>query len=158
MKHTQIVESLIRQREGMKILSSLLKEEFSALTARDKSGLVDMELAVQELIRQLARERDDLKAALSKVMPGGQGLSQFIDRQAPDSSLKKLVADMELLERQCSRQATVNADLVMALVQQSQDMLSFMHDQVRPRNEDVYSRRGDFAADCSEPRLLQGRL
>jgi len=158
MNHTMLLESLIRQREGLKALAILLVEEFAILTAKDKSGLADMELSVQELIRQLLKERDDLETCLGKVMPEVEGLRQCIDRHDHSGELEALLKDIEQLEKQCSRQATANADLVMALVRQSQDMLSFMHDQVKPRNEDVYSRKGRFADDAIEPRLLQGRL
>lgn len=158
MDHKVVLESLIRQREGLKALAILLVEEFAVLTARDKSGLADMELAVQELIRQLLKERDDLRSCLSELMPESEGLRHYVDQHVQGAELETLVREIEQLERQCSRQATTNADLVMALVEQSRDMLSFMHDQVKPRNEDVYSRQGSFTSDATEPRLLQGRL
>jgi hypothetical protein len=91
-------------------------------------------------------------------MPGSEGLRHYVDQHEQGTELETLIRDIEQLERQCSRQATTNADLVMALVEQSRDMLSFMHDQVKPRNEDVYSRQGSFTSDATEPRLLQGRL
>ncbi len=158
MDQNVVFESLTRQREGLKALAILLVEEFAILTARDKSGLADMELSVQELIRQLLKERDDLGTRLGQTRFENEGLRQCLARHAQRPQLEALLQEIEELEKQCSRQATVNADLVMALVNQSQDMLSFMHDQIKPRNEEVYSRKGRFADDATEPRLLQGRF
>ena len=53
-----ILGNLDRQARALKLLSSLLEEEFSLLVKRDTDAIMAQEFSIHELLRQLAGEKE----------------------------------------------------------------------------------------------------
>ena len=54
-----ILGNLDRQARALKLLSSLLEEEFSLLVSRDTNAIMAQEFSIHELLRQLAVEKEN---------------------------------------------------------------------------------------------------
>ena len=52
-----ILGNLDRQARALKLLSSLLEEEFSLLVSRDTNAIMAQEFSIHELLRQLRHRR-----------------------------------------------------------------------------------------------------
>ena len=59
-----IRENLARQEKAMGLLAGLLQEEFSLLREGKPQDVTGLEMSIQELIRQIAEERAQLKATV----------------------------------------------------------------------------------------------
>ena len=71
MNTLRIRQNLTRQGKALHVLHHLLKEEFSHLLDGRPENVSYEEMALQELMRQIANERLDLKAMLGRQ--AGQG-------------------------------------------------------------------------------------
>ena len=155
-----IEENLVRQNKAMMLLSILLGEEFSRLTQSNPQGVSQLELSIQELMRQIAAERASLRRKVGAVMDGAGRIRDLFPLMEDDmrgrfEDMLKLLDDTE---QKCAVQAAKNGELAMALFDQSQKLLSFMHDQIKPKNTVAYGSSGKFAQAPSQARLLTGRL
>ncbi|MBQ3058817.1 MAG: flagellar export chaperone FlgN [Desulfovibrio sp.] len=151
-----IYESLFRQDKALTLLAHLLAEEYHILLDRDTATVAQLEFSIQELVRQLAVEKtfiiDLLKGC--RVMDYADSLSQ-----EEGQALRGLFASIDNNEQQASRQASRNAQLSLALLDQSSRNLHAITSQVTPATGEIYCRRGDMCrAGHPEAAILSGRL
>lgn len=155
-----IEENLVRQNKAVMLLFFLLEEEFSRLMQNKPQSVSQIELAIQELMRQIAAERYSLRAQVGKIAPGAErvrDLYLMMDEETKDN-FEALLTKMDDTEQACGTQASKNNEMAMALYDQSQSLLSFMHNQIKPKNTNAYAASGRFAQAPANARLLTGRL
>ncbi len=157
-----VEENLVRQNKGMILLKVLLEEEFARLMNRDPRGVSQIELSIQELLRQLSVERLSLRNLVKRVDPAVERIRELrnsMDEEA-FNVLDELLEMLDKTEQQCAVQASKNHELAKALQDQSKSLLDFMHKEIQPKNNDAYSAKGRFAkaASNSQPHILRGRL
>ncbi len=152
--------NLFRQQRALELLCMLLEEEFSHLREGRPQSVVQVEFSIQELMRQLADERLDLRRALTSLNPNAQRVRQILSGLGAEDAagLEALLAEMDRLEQAAARQAAKNHHLVMALAEQSRSLLEFMHRQIQPKTENGYSAKGRMAAAPAQPAMVSGRL
>lgn len=153
-----ILHSLIRQSKASELLCMLLQKEYSLLREGRPDQVAGLEMAVQELIRQLVREREFLIRRLG--LEGFSRLGEYLenlsesDRQTVDSWQEKITA----FEQESARQSSVNAELAMALWEQSGLLLSQFQKQVAPTERNTYTARGTWNSRPASAALVHGRL
>ncbi|NLY40681.1 MAG: flagellar protein FlgN [Desulfovibrionales bacterium] len=153
-----LLASLTRQTRGSQLLNMLLQEEYSLLRGGKPDQVTGLEMTIQELIRQLVREREFLLRQLDKQ--GLARLGEYLDTLAPeqregfDVLLTKLVEH----EQSSARQTSVNAELAMALWKQSGSLLSQFQQQVTPRERNTYTAKGTWYNRPATASLVHGRL
>lgn len=151
-----IQESLFRQDKALNLLRDLLEEEYEILLGRDTKKVASLEFSIQELIRQLAVEKSLIIRSL-----GGKRVLEFAEGLLPEQKarLNKLFEAVDDGEQQVSRQASRNAQLSLALLDQSTHTLQALTTQVVPPLSGVYSRNGDMR-HVAHPQaaLISGRL
>lgn len=155
----RINENIRRQYKGLELLSSLLEEEFSFLTGRDPRAVTGCEFSIQELLRQLAVERLDLKAMVKAVAPEAGNLRDLAGalQGAEAEAFGVLLARVDAMEQQCAVQAEKNSRLAFGLAEQSKGLLEFMHKQIQPKHEDTYAKNGRYQGHRPEAAIFRGR-
>ena len=146
--------NLVRQQKGMELLLSLLEEEFSLLQEHQTEDVVALEFSIHELLRQLADERMEIKNIMQNTR-----LTEYADMLEEEhcAEIKALIKGIDNAEQKSARQAGHNTRLSLALLDQSQGLLDYLYEQVAPKNEVVYGRKGGYQAHRSCPTLLSGR-
>lgn len=155
-----IEENLVRQNKAMMLLYVLLEEEFSRLNQGNPQGVSQVELSIQELMRQVAAERRSLRAMVGALVPGAlrvRELYQILDQETREA-FDRMLEMLDATEQRCGVQAAKNNEMAMALFDQSSKLLSFMHNQIKPKNTGAYAASGRLARAPSSARLLTGRL
>lgn len=156
--HQMIYESLIRQDKALGLLRELLEEEYGILLSRDTNGVISLEFSIQELIRQIAVE----KALVIRSLNGERVLDYAHSLPGEDSVLfEQLFRSVDAGEQAVSRQASRNAQLSLALLDQSTRNLQALTNQfVPPLSETgVYGRSGDIThLRHPQAALISGRL
>lgn len=156
-----IQENLSRQAQALKLLSSLLEEEFSGLMERHPEDVSILELSIQELVRQLAAERMSLRSRISTTFPGKARVHEIMS-SVPDTQAAKLgqlLQDIDRAEQSCAIQADKNRHFALGLYDQSMQLLKQLHNSMSPGKQDVYSRKGRYAVSGqTQPSILRGRL
>lgn len=153
-----ILHSLVRQARGSELLCTLLREEYSLLREGRPDQVAGLEISTQELIRQLVREREFLIRRLG--VEGFSRLAEYLDglpgeaRQTVDAWVERIV----LHEQESARQASVNAELAMALWEQSGQLLSQFQKRVAPAERNTYTARGIWNNRPASAALVNGRL
>ena len=151
-----IHESLSRQDKALALLHELLEEEYGILMSRNTDGVAALEFSIQELIRQIAVEKTLVIRTLAGVrvsdyaagLPEGEG-----------AALLTLFASVDDGEQQVSRQASRNAQLSLALLDQSTRTLQALTSQAAPPRAGVYGRRGGMRHEMHpQAALISGRL
>ena len=160
MSFRMIEENLVRQNKAMMLLFVLLEEEFSRLTQGAPQMVSRIELSIQELMRQIARERQSLRGWVGQASPGAERVAQLFAAVDGETRQKfeRLLAMLDQTEQKCAVQAAKNGELAMALFDQSKTLLTFMHNQIKPKNTNAYAASGRFAKAPSDARILHGRL
>lgn len=151
-----IYESLSRQERGLALLRDLLLEEYEILLGRDTNAVVALEFSIQELIRQLAVEKDLVIRSLK-----GQRVLAYAETLETEKGeiLKKLFREVDSSEQAVSRQASHNAQLSLALLDQSTHTLKALTSQVVKPMAGVYSRNGGLRHELHpQAALISGRL
>lgn len=151
-----ITESLIRQNKALSLLRELLEEEYGILLSRDTNGVVSLEFSIQELIRQIAVEKSLVIRLLGgkRVMEYARSLTE--EQRVAIEQIYQLVDDGE---QAVSRQASRNAQLSLALLDQSTRNLQALTSQVTPPLSGVYGRGGDLThVRHPQAALISGRL
>jgi hypothetical protein len=155
-----IRDNLVRQERGLELLMRLLQEEFSHLVDRNPQAVGGVEFSIQELLRQLAAEREDL-AAMVRVLPGENGrLSKLArtlplpDGEAVGTALERIAA----AEQSCAAQAAANAEIAVGLAGQNRDLIAFIQSEIAPKSESTYSRAGRWRKEDTGPAMVRGRL
>lgn len=153
-----VLSSLIRQAKGTQLLNFLLQEEYSLLKSGKPQQVAGLEMTIQELIRQLVREREALQRRLAEM--GLHKLAAYLetvddaDRELLMSWHRKVLDT----EQTSAKQASINADLAMALWTQSGKILSYLHKQVTPKEQNTYSAKGTWLQRPTTAALVYGRL
>lgn len=155
-----IKENLNRQSKAVALLNDLLEEEFSSLMNRKPHNVTQIEFTIQELMRQIASERMSLKGLLHRIDEKASRLSHIFGaiEDASRLEVENLVAEIDKVEQRCAVQASKNQHLAHALLNQSQSLLGFLHNEIQPKNENVYSSRGRYEVVTPNPSLINGRL
>lgn len=153
-------QGLARQEKGFGLLYSLLQEEFAHLSGQNPEAVFRIELSIQELLRQLALEREHLHAQVSELAGPNADLSQLMQglQGTTREEFEAIQARTSGLERLCSRQASVNAEMVLALVDQGQELIEFLCREVSPRDSTTYSSKGVVKCGQSATPLLRGSM
>lgn len=151
-----IYESLIRQDKALALLRELLEEEYGILLSRDTNGVASLEFSIQELIRQIAVE----KSLVIRLLNGKRVIAYAASLPSEESEiLKKLFQSVDDGEQAVSRQASRNAQLSLALLDQSTRTLQALTSQVVPPFTGVYGRSGDMThIKHPQAALISGRL
>jgi len=155
-----IEENLVRQNKAMLLMYFLLEEEFSRLTQLKPQSVSQVELSIQELMRQMAAERVSLRRLVARVDPAAKRVREILHCVSEDesSAVSGLLARLDDIEQKCGVQAAKNQQMAMALFDQSKGLLNFMHNQIKPKSTTAYARTGRFAKGVNDARLLNGRL
>lgn len=155
-----IEENLVRQNKAMMLLSILLEEEYSRLMQSKPQSVSQIELSIQELMRQIAVERGYLRRLVAAVVPEAQRVRDLFLMMEDEKRIEfeKLLQLLDDTEQQCGMQAAKNNQMAMALFDQSKTLLDFMHNQIKPKNTTAYAAHGRYAQAASSARLLTGRI
>lgn len=154
--YQRIKESLSRQDKALALLRDLLEEEYRILLARDTDGVVAQEFSVQELIRQLAVEKTTVIKALDGVRVTEYARSL---PQEPGEVLRALFRSVDQGEQEVSRQASRNAQLSLALLDQSSRTLQALTSRAMPPRAETYGRRGGMRPEMHpQAAIISGRL
>jgi flagellar biosynthesis/type III secretory pathway chaperone len=147
--------NLHRQFKGLELLDSLLEEEFGLLCARDTDAVTALEFSIHELLRQVAGERLALKAQVE-----GATVLEYAGMlpEEDGQEVKRLFHLIDSLEQRCSRQATRNTELSLALLDQSQSLLVFLHNQIAPKQTQCYGARGRLQESRPSAAIYSGRF
>lgn len=153
-----ITGSLDRQAKGLELLNQLLDEEFSLLMERKTEEIMTLEFSIHSLLRQLAGEKLFVQQRLS----GGKLLdyAELLPDPEQHKTIQNLWQNIDTLEQNCSRQASLNAELSLALLDQSKSLLSHLHKNVQPAQPlTTYGRSGVYTKHMHpEATLLSGRM
>lgn len=155
-----IEENLVRQNKAMMLLFILLEEEFARLMKSRPQAVSQIELSIQELMRQVAAERMSLRRQVGAIAPGAvrvRDLFLMMDDEV-QKNFEGLLMMLDDTEQKCGIQAAKNNEMAMALFDQSKGLLNFMHNQIKPKNTSTYAASGRYAQAASSARLLTGRL
>ncbi|MDR1489483.1 MAG: flagellar protein FlgN [Desulfovibrio sp.] len=149
-----IHSNLYRQFKGVELLGSLLEEEFSLLCAHDTDAISALEFSIHELLRQIVAERLELKRRIQ-----GATLAEYAGMLPEEDGreINRLHQLVDALEQTCSRRAARNSELSLALLDQSQSLLVFLHKQLTPRQEQCYGAGGKLKEHRPAAALYSGR-
>lgn len=151
-----IYESLSRQDKALALLRDLLEEEYRILIGRDTDRVAALEFSIQELIRQIAVEKTLVIRTL-----GGVRVSEYAAGlpEEQGAALLTLFASVDGGEQGVSRQASRNAQLSLALLDQSTRTLQALTSQAAPPRAGVYGRHGGMRHEMHpQAALISGRL
>lgn len=151
-------ENLSRQLKGIRLMVELLTEEFAYLRARDPQSVTRCEMSLQELIRQVAVERAQLKADLARA--GLAGLEAYAVTLPLEQGqvIRKLASDIDAAEQASAKQAEKNYRLALGLYEQNKEMLDYIQKAVTPQNTGAYSAKGRYAQAHTAGNLISGRF
>ncbi|NLV95775.1 MAG: flagellar protein FlgN [Desulfovibrionales bacterium] len=153
-----LYNSLKRQSKGTELLTFMLEEEYSLLRGGQPDAVAGLEISIQELVRQLVREREFLQKILAQA--GYPSLAEYLATQSEDEqecfiTLRDYLVDQE---QASARQSTVNADLAMALWEQSGQLLSTFSSRIAPKERNTYTAKGTWHDRSTTASLVSGRL
>jgi len=138
----------------------LQDEEFSHLSKGDPQSVAQVEFSIQELLRQLAVEREGLKNRLqaqSPALPAMRDLLSLVEG-SERPQMESLLRDIDQQEQVCARKAAQNTETAMALLDQNRVMLEFLSAEIKPKNGYTYSPRGAWKPPDGAGTLLRGRM
>lgn len=155
-----ILQNLHRQKQALFLLSHLLEEEFQHLSNSDPQAVASVEFSIQELLRQIAVERQELKNTIRQIdpaLPGIRELPLILDEPSREQA-RDMLCQIDLQEQTCARKAAQNAETTRGLMDQNQVLLEFLTNEIRPKNGHTYSQRGTWLHTEGTGALLQGKL
>lgn len=147
--------SLDRQTKALVLLQDLLSEEFSLLVERNTDAIMSLEFSIHELLRQVAVEKETVIRSL------GGGKVRDYAQMLPDvqrAELESYWTSIDQLEQNSARQATLNTELSLGLLDQSETMLNYLHSHLAPPSQNTYGRRGRYAQSRPEAALMSRSL
>lgn len=155
MSYEQIRGNLVRQNKAMELLVTLLEEEFALLRHHDTESVVGLEFSIHELLRQIAVERTEIKAVMQ-----GTKLVEYAGMLETEqgAAIADLLSAIDAAEQKSARQANYNTRLSLALLDQSQELLDYLQDQVKPENISVYGRSGTYQNHRPQAAIFSGRM
>lgn len=148
-------ETLIRQDKALDLMEELLKEEFSYLRDRNTDAIMSIEFSIHELLRQLAAEKESIIRFL-----GGGKLRDYAEMLSEENKnfILNLYQTLEKKEQLCAKQASRNTQLALGLLDQSKELLNFLHERILPPQKINYSRQGVYNQTRPQASLINGRL
>ena len=153
----QIVsQSLQRQAKALSLLFELLEEEYFSIMERKTETVVALEFSLQELIRQIAVEKSCVIRSLAgqRVLAYAESLPE---EQADE--LRNIFAEVDRGEQRAARQASRNAQLSLALLDQSTRNLRHLTKQVTPPDAEIYGSQGSMCYKAHpDAVIISGRL
>jgi alpha-D-ribose 1-methylphosphonate 5-triphosphate synthase subunit PhnG len=151
----RILGNLTRQFKALELLQSLLEEEYGLLQHRDTDAVTGLEFSIHQLLRQITLERLEMK----KIMQGAT-LQEYAGMlpEEDGAAVSRLCALIDALEQSSARQASRNAELSLALLDQSQALLSCLYEQITPRRQNTYGAGGKYREERPAAALISGRL
>ncbi len=154
--YNRIRSTLNRQLQGLKVLAKLIDEEYDALRQRKTDEVVALEFSIHELVRQLVGEKE----LTIKLLDGGRIL-HYADLLPEEQGnvLRELYAEIDIYEQKSSRNASRNAQMSLALLDQSQRLMQELHSQIIPKAAPTYGRYGAMGSNQRpDAALISGRL
>ena len=147
--------NLTRQFKGLELLYSLLEEEFELLCKRDTDAVAVLEFSIHELLRQVAQERETLKKSIE-----GSTLREYASMLPEEQAAEalRLYHLIDSLEQRSSRQASLNTELSLALMDQSHSLLVYLHKQITPKQPNCYGAGGRLVKERPQAATYSGRL
>jgi len=154
----RIIENLSRQVKAAELLEMLLEEEFSHLKSLEPQKVASVEFSIQELLRQLASERMDIRRLYAAVSPDAKRLNDVLPHAADEDRdrAQVLYRELDRIEQRCARQAENNYKMALGLYDQNRSYLDFIQQKITPK-KNVYSANGRFGTASSNPSFLRGR-
>ena len=155
-----VLQNLHRQKQAIYLLSHLLDEEFHHLGKGDPQSVATVEFSIQELLRQIAEERRELKQHvmdLDPSLPALRDLPLFVN-ESDSEDVQALLREIDRQEQDCARKAAQNAVTAQGLMDQNQALLDYLTSQIIPENGNTYSRRGKWHRSDGPGALLHGRM
>lgn len=149
-----IQSTLDRQDKALDLMKELLQEEFSLLMKRDTDAIMTLEFSIHELLRQLATEKESIIKAL-----GGGRLKDYA-QMLPDDKKEIIISlwlSIDKKEQACARQASLNTRLSLGLLDQSKDLLNYLHERIVPPQRTAYSRRGTYTKQHPQASVFSAR-
>jgi hypothetical protein len=156
----RITSNLERQERGLELLKQLLGEEFSHLMNRSPQDVGGVEFSIQELLRQIAVEREEL-AALVQAWGGRKDrLSKVVDAMStPEAEvLRAALGRISSAEQECAAQSAMNAETAIGLAEQNRELITFLQAEILPKTESTYSRNGRWHKESAASAVFRGRL
>lgn len=153
---TIISSSLDRQAKALLLLHSLMKEEFGLLQENKIEEIATIEFSIHELLRQIATEKEHIIHNLGggKVLDYAQML-----QEEEKVSLQTLYRAVDIAEQKCARQATLNTEVSLALLKQSDQLVKELTQAVTPKFQTSYGKKGTYnKAAKADAVLISGRL
>lgn len=163
----RIAANLGRQHRALVLLAELMAEEFELLSTSKPREVTALELSVQELVRQVAVERAEVKRLLIGLLPElGQKarVRDLTDRIGDDQAevrghIEQAMADIRRAEQACAVQSEKNYRIALALYDQNKEMVEQIQNQVAPKRNDVYGRNARYRQNGRmHASLVSGRL
>ncbi|SDB44904.1 FlgN protein [Desulfonatronum thiosulfatophilum] len=155
-----VLQNLHRQKQAIFLLSHLLDEEFQHLGKGDPQSVATVEFSIQELLRQIAVERQELKRHvmdLDPSLPAIRDLPLLMEESCRDEG-RDLLREIDHQEQICGRKAAQNAVTAQGLMDQNQALLDYLASQIIPKDAHTYSRHGKWHHSEGTGTLLHGRL
>jgi hypothetical protein len=96
---------------------------------------------------------------MKKIMQGAT-LQEYAGMlpEEDGAAVSRLCALIDALEQSSARQASRNAELSLALLDQSQALLSCLYEQITPRRQNTYGAGGKYREERPAAALISGRL
>lgn len=154
--YAQILGNLTRQAKALELLERLQMEELEFLMARKADEVSALEFSIHELLRQIAVEREDLKNSLQGVRVAEY--ANLLADEEDQKMLRHIIRVIDVAEQRCAKQAEKNTALSLALLDQSHDLMTYLHDQITPKNQLVYGAKGGYTTHRPPASILNGRL
>ena len=150
-----IYRNLDRQTRGLALLYDLMREEYQLLLNRDAEEIMTLELSIHELLRQLAVEKQEVRTLL-----GGGKLMDYAAmlEDAEADALREMYQVADSYEQACARQATMNTEISLALLDLSKETMEFLYSRLAPPVQNTYGRKGGYVESRPEASLISGRL
>ncbi len=150
-----ILEAINRLNGAMHLLQDLLEEEFSLLKERQTEEIMSLEFSMHELLRQIATEKESIKRIL-----GGGRVKDYAAMLADEQKniLLDLLQEIDDSEQNCAKQSTRNTQLSLGLLDQSKEMLDFLHRRIVPPQKNTYGKRGMYTEHKPAPSMIAGRF
>lgn len=155
-----VLQNLHRQKQALFLLSHLLDEEFQHLSKSDPQSVATVEFSIQELLRQIAVERQELKQYIRNLdpsLPAIRDLPILVDPSCQED-VRTMLRDIDRQEQECGRKAAQNAVIAKGLMDQNQALLDYLTNEIVPKNGHTYSQRGKWRQTEGTGTLFQGKL
>jgi len=154
----RILENLSRQHQALKVLKLLQEEEFTHLMQSRPQSVAVLELSIQELMRQIMAERQDVRRMVRILNPASVRLTELSEIFGEGWSLVKgLLERIHTLEQYCAKQAEKSHILASALHDQTRGYVNFFTRKLTPKKQS-YGPRGVFGNAKPAPAMLRGTL